>query len=154
MSQSPDSLNDYLFLARRKFRPRLRVCKGFPTWLPLLNILTLLFFFYLCTSPFVLQPGVLVNLPESTFAAGARFGGLVVTITQDGLLFFNDERMTLDQLDVAFRRALLHQPENTLILEADRSVPFDVLTVIFNTAQRAGIRQVALATRPAASTSP
>jgi biopolymer transport protein ExbD len=132
---------------RRRFRPRHRLAAGRLDAAPLVNIALLLFLFYMVGSPFVLQPGVIVNLPGSSFHAGAPYGAMVVTISQEGMVFFNDERTTVKGLAAAFQQAAHDAPDSTLVIEADGGVRHSLLVDIYNMAEAAGIRRVALATR-------
>lgn len=71
---------------------------------------------------------------------------MVVTISQEGMIFFNDERMTMDALPAALRRLARTNPGATLLLEADGHVFHDTLIQVYNMAV-AGIEKVTLATR-------
>ena len=132
---------------RRRYRPHARVVRGPLEAIPLLNVVLLLLFFFIVNSSFVLQPGVVVNLPASTFTSGAPYAALVVTISQEGMVFFNDERRTLDGLSPAFAQAAYDHPDTALIIEADERVPNGTLIQIYNMAMSAGIRKVVIATR-------
>jgi biopolymer transport protein ExbD len=72
---------------------------------------------------------------------------MVLTIAQEGIVFFNDERITLAGLSSAFAEARHRHPDATLLIEADRRIPYSQLVEIYNTALQAGIHDVALATR-------
>ncbi|TAN36320.1 MAG: hypothetical protein EPN23_08735 [Verrucomicrobia bacterium] len=136
-----------LVIMRRQFQPRVRcVCRLFePT--ALLNAIVLVAAAFLLTARFVLQPGVTVELPEAPFHEGAPYGAMVVTLSQEGLLFFNDERMTLDDLRAAFAQARHDQPAASLVIEADARVSAGTLVNIYNMALAAGVQQVLIAGR-------
>ncbi len=133
---------------RRRFQPRYRIAAGFWDAVPLVNLALLLYIFHLVQSPFVLQPGLLVNLPASPFHSGVPYGARVVTMTQSGLIFFNDERMTLETLSTALAQWDRERPETTLLIEADGRVLHETLVRVYNMALASGIEKVVLATRP------
>ena len=135
----------------RRFRSRLRPARGPMDAVPLVTVALLLLLFFIINSAFVLQPGMIMELPSSAFAAGARYGALVVTLTQEGMVFFNDERTTLDGLESGFAQAVFEHPEATLLVEADARVSHGALVQIYNMAAAAGIREVVLATRATAA---
>jgi len=134
-------------LLRRRFVPRAQpVCQ----WLPLtalFNVAVLVATMLLLQARFVLQPGVTVDLPAAAFTGGAPYGALVVTVSQEGMVFFNDERTTLEGLSSAFTQAAHEQPGAMLVIEADSRVTHGTLVAVYNMALAAGIQQVALATR-------
>jgi biopolymer transport protein ExbD len=132
---------------RRHFLPRHRlICSPVPA-VAFVNVLLLLFFFYAAHSRFVLQPGILVSLPSAGFVSGTPYGSMVVTISQEGLVFFNDEQSSMENLESAFSQALREHPETTLVIEADGRVRNSTLVEVYNMALAAGVKQVSLATR-------
>jgi biopolymer transport protein ExbD len=105
-------------------------------------------------SSFVMQPGISLSLPVSDFDDGALYGALVVTLAQEGLVFFNDERTTIEGLGAAFAQAVHEDPEARLIVEADARVEHGALVSIYDMATAAGLQHVTLATRLPVSAAP
>jgi biopolymer transport protein ExbD len=132
---------------RRKYQPENRIAKGLIDAGPLVDVVLLVFLFFLVSSSFVLQPGIRMNLPESPFAAGASYRSLVVAVSQEGMIFFNDERTTLDGLASVFSQAVHDNPDAALLIEADGRVRHSVLVEIYNMAVAAGIEQITLGTQ-------
>jgi len=138
----------------RIFRPRRRTGRGFLTGTIFLDAALLITAFVLTTSPFVRQPGILIDLPISTQAEGIRFTDMVLSIPREGLIFFNDELVSLDRLETALRTTAQAHPGVALVLEADQSIPQSTTTAIYDAAAAAGFRQVFIATRNAEPSSP
>jgi biopolymer transport protein ExbD len=134
----------------RVFRPRMRRVAAPIDAVAFLNVLLVGVLFYLLRAPFILQPGIRVELPESAFADGQPYDSLVVTVSQEGMLFFNDRRVSLEDLRTEFRKALHARPDRALILEADRRVSHGSLVNLCNLAMECGVRTVSLGTRVAA----
>ncbi len=150
-SHIPPSIFDKLSALRRRYRAQNRLAGGLFDVVPLVNVVLLLFLFFVVNSASVLQPGAVVNLPTSSFASGAPYGSLVVTVSQEGLVFFNDEQTTIEALEAAFTQAALDHPGAPLIIEADGRVQHSTLVQIYNMAMAGGIKEAVLATRlPAA----
>ena len=131
----------------RTFRPRRRTGRGFLTGTIFLDTALLISAFVLATSPFVLKPGIALDLPVASQTSGIRFNDMVLKITREGLLFFNDEQVTLNDLEPAFRTAIEKRPGIALILEADRSISQTTTVTIYDAAAAAGFRQVFIATQ-------
>ena len=137
----------------RTFRPRRRTGRGFLTGTVFLDAALLFSAFVLATSPFVLKPGIALDLPVARESAGIRFNDRVLKITGEVFLFFNDEQVALATLEPALRDAVEKRPGIALILEADRSVSQDTVAAIYDAAAAAGFRQIFISTqRPAAET--
>lgn len=151
MKSGEQQITDRVTCLRRRFRTRLRRFAGPLDAVPLANVILLLVLFLIINSSYVLQPGITVDLPTSSFASGTPYGAMVVTVAQEGMVFFNDERTTLEGLSAAFSRTAFDQPDATLVIEADGAVQHSRLVEIYNMAMAAGIRKVVLATRISAS---
>ena len=132
----------------RRYRPRQRLFHNPLGLMPLVNLALLIMLFMLLHASFVRQPSSAVQLPAATFLTGTPYGLMVVTLTQEGLFFFNDERVTLDGLATAFRNAVRDQKTTAITIEADVRVPYGVILRVMNMATTAGLQQVNLATRP------
>jgi len=107
--------------------------------------------FFLAVSPFVLQPGINITLPKASFTGGARFDSMVLSITRGGWFYFNDERLNLTRLPSAFKSAVEESPGFPLIIEADQNVSHGTIVAAWDAARAAGISDVSIATRIAAT---
>ena len=133
---------------RRRFKGRYRRAVGPIEVTALLNVLALVGLFHFASARFVLQPGVRLRLPAAPFADGAPFGSRVLTLSQGGLVFFNDERMSMEALGEALAKAGNDAAGSPLLVEADEGTPYGTLMDVYALAAKAGIRDVVLATRP------
>lgn len=136
---------DSFAVAWSRFRPKSRRFKSPFAAIPFVDLALLLFIFLTAGSGFVLQPGILVDLPAGPFAAGTPYGPMTVTLTQEGFVFFNDGRVRLDDLAHAFKQAALQNQDTPLLIEADHRVPYGTITKVMALADAAGIRKVNLA---------
>lgn len=147
MRTDPVDLPERLVHMRRLYRTHPRRIRGFVDAAPMVDVGLLVFLFFVVQSAFVVQPGIRVDLPASAFADAAPYTSPVVTISQEGLIFFNDERTTLAGLGPAFRQRVHEQRDVTLLIEADGRVEHATLVRIYALAREAGITDVVLATR-------
>lgn len=132
----------------RRFQPKYRLRHGPVPVIALVNVALLFMLFLVWGSQVVMQPGLLIQLPVAAFVSGAPYGQIVVTVTQEGQVFFRDERTPLDRLGSALSQAARQNKELSLTIEADARVPYETIVRVMNMAATAGIRQVNLATRP------
>ena len=116
--------------------------------IPLVTVLFLVFALVTLSNTFVLQPGVSVALPISSFALGAQRNAQIVTITAGAVpeIYFHDRKVALEE----FERQLAHGGvrERSLIVRADRSVPFDLVSRIVDSALQRGYSVAMAASRP------
>ncbi len=96
-------------------------------------------------------PGARLELPDFAGFTGARNPVVVVGLNLNGQLFFQhqliSEKVLLDKLAEAVGRAT--EPL-TLLLQADKNVPYGKITRLAEIAKRAGITDVYFATKPTA----
>jgi biopolymer transport protein ExbD len=132
---------------RRLFTTRRRFARGPADPVSLVSVGLLVSLFLLLQSQFVVQPGIRVDLPSSPFTSGAPHGPMVVTVSQAGAIFFDDEPVSPDQLKAELEEATFDHPDRPLIVEADGRVPYRRIVDLYNLAAAAGIREILLATR-------
>lgn len=106
--------------------------------IPLVNVMFLLLVFFALSSTFVLQPGISVTLPYSTFTLAPQRSPQIVSVTAAPVpaIFFHDQKLTLDEL--ARNLADARIKNRTLIIKADRSTPYDLVMQIMNTGLQSG----------------
>ncbi|MDD5483731.1 MAG: biopolymer transporter ExbD [Kiritimatiellae bacterium] len=132
----------------RKMRLNSRLFRHPFGLIPFLNVFLLIFFFVVFNSAFVLKPGIKVQLPVGGFQQGALYSSRAVILTQEGLVFYNDERVPLDALGNALCVSTGKDDAMPLTIEADLRVPYDTIIRTLNMAAAAGISNIFLSVRP------
>ena len=130
------------------FKTQCQISKGLVDPAPLVNVVFLLLLFFVLSSPFVLQSGLGVLLPSTGVPTLSSFQGLVVTVTRENLLFFNNQPTTLERLQQSLQAAAQQNRNAELIIKVDQQVPHGTVVQIMNVALKAGISVVNLAARP------
>jgi len=106
--------------------------------IPLINVLFLLLIFQTLSSNFILQPGLSITLPFSTFTFAPQHHPSIVTITSapTPVIYYQDEKLTID----GFTKKLARKPgkEQTLIIKADRNAPYSLVFKIMNQGKQMG----------------
>jgi len=131
----------------RRYRTSARISRSPFAFIPLLNVFLLVFFFTAYNSSFVLKPGINVQLPSGAFQQGALYSSMSVILTQEGMIFYNDERSGLDSLGGRLAAAAKNRSLQ-LAIESDARVPYDTVIRVLNMASAAGISNVFLSVRP------
>ena len=71
---------------------------------PMIDIVFQLILFFLVSTTFALLPGINLNLPESTTSEGLSSGGITITMTDSGEIWFNSTLVDMNSLS-SLRRA-------------------------------------------------
>jgi biopolymer transport protein ExbD len=118
--------------------------------IPVINVLFLVVLFFTVNSRFVVQPGISVTLPFSSWTLGPQKNPQILTITGGAApaIFFRDRRWDITEIPAALAAPDLK--DHTLIVKADRSTPYALVIRVVNEGLRAGL-PVVLATAPGRS---
>lgn len=116
----------------------------------LVNVFLLLLLFFVLSSAFTLQPGIAIDPPRSIFGTGAQANRYIVTVLlqperrdaagrimpvpRDVSIFFNDHLMTLEELDLAFHELPKQRGISSIVIRADKDVPYRWIIDISNAA--------------------
>lgn len=132
---------------RRRFRSRLRRFPPSVEPAAMVDVVLLVLLFFMISSSYVSRPGLEIQLPELSAESGFPMDALVVTLTRNEQIFFNDRRLQLEDLESALSRALRERPGTSMVIEADGEVSVAVQMQIYEKGVSAGIQRIALATR-------
>ena len=147
---------------RTRYFPKSRLGHGLVSVAPWVNLILLLFFFIIVDKKFLLEPGVLVDLPKTSLEQGSPFGLTAVVMSirstdgseREEIVFFDDVRYRMKQdeqrkrLQRAFSSRIRDGHELVLSIQADRKVSHGTVMDIMNMALVAGIDKVNIAARP------
>lgn len=99
---------------------------------PLINVMFLVILFFALSSRFLLQAGLAVSLPTSSFVVTPARQPQLVSISAAPIpsMYHGDRRVTLDELGP--RLAAIEGKERSLVIKADRSVPYDMVVNVMN----------------------
>lgn len=113
--------------------------------IPLINVIFLVVLFFTLSARFVLQPGLAVTLPASSFTLGPRVDAQIVSVTAAPVpvIYHRDQRVSLDELRQRLGETKVR--ERSLIIKADKGTPYDLVVRITDEALKLGF-SVILAT--------
>jgi len=112
----------------------------------LIDVLFLLLIFFMVSSTFLEQPGMKLELPSAKSTEVARVEKLVLYISPDDEIIFNDQVVQLDSLEIELKTAIPLAEEKTLVLKADKMVPHGTVVKVMDIAKRAGLHKLVVGT--------
>ena len=116
----------------------------------LIDVVFLLLIFFMLTTTFVnLENRVEVNLPSGNFAAAGPSENIIVSITENNIVYFNGKIIDPLKLTENVAEALKKQPERIVVLEADTNVLHGKVIRIMDLLKQGGAEKIAIATQPA-----
>ena len=112
---------------------------------PMIDCIFILLIFFIVTSVFVDDPGVTVEKPDVSQAEAASRNALLVAITASDEVYFDGQRIGIDEVAVQLRRAIVDE-DTPVIISADRSSSHGAFAAVYAEAKRAGVGRVQFAT--------
>ena len=110
---------------------------------PLLDVVFLLLIFFLVTTTFVSDAGMDLELPESTTAVPSEMAPTVVSVSEDGVIQFDGNSVSVDELQAAVA-ALPDEERQRVTVRADSRVDYGVIIRIIDALRNAGVNGVSL----------
>jgi biopolymer transport protein ExbD len=113
--------------------------------IPMIDVVFQLILFFLVSTTFSMLPGISLNLPESTSAEAAEITSLSLTIINRDEIYFNKDKITLDNLE----SALINVQKNDtqpVTLEADESISYGLIIEILDILRQSGLQNINLRT--------
>ena len=131
-----------------KFPRNARIFRGRLDVAPFATVLFLLVIFLLLAS-LTYTPGVRLDLPEAANLPGIDKPSVSVAIDKNGRLYFENQLIEERQLRVRLRSLVKESSEPlTMIVQADKAVPCEMLVRLRLLARDVGIPEALLATLP------
>lgn len=119
----------------------------------IVDVVLMLIIFFILTSSFAIQTGLRVRVPEVTSSDNVPQQQLYVLLTEKGYIFFDRKKVEREELVELIKKAVEESKINTLIVRADKNVAYGFVVEVMDIAKRAGIKNLALATKPRTETS-
>ncbi len=124
-----------------RFREK-RITRTIINLTPMVDMLFLILLFFLVTSSFIEQPNIKLELPSTKYASTSKIEERILTISQDGKLFFRNEPVERKNLVSILKNAFSKQDDKTLVLRADKNVSYGVVVDVMDAAKGAGLRRI------------
>ena len=115
---------------------------------PFIDVVFLLLIFFMLSTTFVVQPGISVNLPKAESQADSRTDEATVVVTAEGVLYLDEQRVSMDELGAGLTKRLQEAPETVVIIKADQAINHGLVVTVMDLAKRHGVRRIAIATQP------
>ena len=110
------------------------------------TVFNLLIFFALSLN-FIITPGIKVNLPESVTEEIIRESKeIVIVMKEDGRIFLDKNSVSYEQLFITLKKYAKEDKDTLVVIQADREVSHGGVVRVMDTAKRAGLLRLAIAT--------
>ena len=126
--------------------PRINTGKPEISMAPLVDIVFLLLIFFMVTTVFPENDGLLIEKPDSENAAPLDSDHVIVMLDRQGIAYINERPVTMDDIKRILEIELTAKPQLAVTIHADRRVTTEVLVDVIDAAKAGGARKLGIAT--------
>jgi biopolymer transport protein ExbD len=112
----------------------------------LIDMVFLLLIYFLLTTNFMVDQGIMVKLPKAEAAAPRTEEVITVTVNKAGIFFVGSKEVTESDLLERLKELISGRPDKLVVVQADRTVVLDQAVKALNLAKEAGADRLSLAT--------
>jgi biopolymer transport protein ExbD len=117
---------------------------------PMLDFVLNLLIFFIITTSFVKETGVVVTRPEAVTSQQYEKGNLHIGVRENGDIWMDRKQLTLQSLRPAIERLHIERPDDTVVIIADKIAPAGVVAQVMDEVKKGGIKDIAIAAAPPA----
>jgi biopolymer transport protein ExbD len=110
---------------------------------PLIDVVFQQLIYFMLTSSFVIHPGIRVTLPKAETSQRLAASNLIITLTKDHLIYWEERVVTVKELRDKLKRAGGNKP---VLIRADRHAYVEKLIDLWDLCRESGYQEVHIAT--------
>jgi biopolymer transport protein ExbD len=118
---------------------------------PMLDFVMNLLIFFIITTSFVREPGIVVSKAEALTAGEQTQGNILIAIRPNGEVWMDRRQVDMREVRPLIERLHLERPEDTVIVIADKKAPAGVLAEVMDEVKLGGIKEVSIGAMNAAA---
>jgi len=99
--------------------------------------------YFMLTSSFVMHPGIRVTLPKAETSQRLSASNLIITLTKDHLVYWDEQVVTMKELRELLKRTGGNKP---VLIRADRHAYVEKLIDLWDLCRDTGYQEVHIAT--------
>jgi len=119
---------------RKRKRPSINITS-------LIDVVFLLLIFFMVSTTFAEHPGIKLELPTASTAEPSKLEPLTLEIDKEGNMFLNRIPVKENELRNELKLAAA-KPDTTLVLRADKDVPYGYVVRAMDISRQTGIRRI------------
>lgn len=116
---------------------------------PMLDFVLNLLIFFIITTSFIKEAGVVVVKPNADTAESRESGNILVAVRENGEIWIDRKPVDVRELRGVIERLHVERPEDTAVIIADKTSRAGVVALVMDTIRAGGIKEVAIGATPA-----
>jgi biopolymer transport protein ExbD/biopolymer transport protein TolR len=115
--------------------------------IPFIDVVLVLLIIFMVTAP-VIQSGIDVNVPKTTYVRELSQEKIMVTIDAKQTVYLQNQAVNLNELGDKIREKMPDPTRQSIYLLSDESVPFGVFATVMDRLKAVGIDNISIVTQP------
>lgn len=111
---------------------------------PFVDIILVVLIIFMITTPFIVKPGININLPKAASGEETAPSQLNVSVSADGKTYINGKPATDEEISQSAKEGVLKRPDMQAIIAADKDVPHGRVITVIDLVKSAGIVKFAI----------
>jgi biopolymer transport protein ExbD len=112
---------------------------------PMLDFVLNLLIFFIITTSFVREAGIVVERPKAVTAEHKDSGNILIAIAANGEIWMDRRQVDIRDVRPTIERLHVERPDDTVVVVADKSARAGMVAQVMDEVQLGGIREVAIA---------
>ena len=117
---------------------------------PMLDFVLNLLIFFIITTSFVKEAGVVVTRPNADTVEYKESGNILIAVRENGDIWMDRRQVDLRDVRTLVERMHVERPEDSVVIVADKASEAGIVAAVMDEVILGGIRDVALGAAPAA----
>ncbi len=113
----------------------------------LIDVLFLLLIFFMVSSTFLEQPGMKLDLPQTSTHDITRQESYTLFITKDETVYLNEEPVLIKNLLDRLKK-ISSETEEGIVLKADEKTRYGFVVEVMDLVKQSGMKKLVVATQP------
>jgi biopolymer transport protein ExbD len=115
---------------------------------PMLDFVLNLLIFFIITTSFVKEAGVIVSRPNADTVEYKESGNILIAVRENGEIWMDRKQVDLRDVRTLVERLHVERPEDTAVIVADKAAHAGIVAQVMDEVHLGGIRDVALGAAP------
>jgi len=134
--------------------PKLQAGKPEITMAPLIDVVFLLLIFFMATTIFPDNQGLIIERPTASSTESLQGKQLRFLVDRHGTIFHQNNKITAIEATQLVKQRLADTPDDSVLLEVDRRAATEVLISLMDACKQGGAPQIAIITDSTAPEKP
>lgn len=117
---------------------------------PMLDFVMNLLIFFIITTSFVKEAGIVVDEPAALTAEHKDSGNILIAIRSNGEIWMDRKQVELREVRPNIERLHVERPDDTVVVIGDKAAPVGILAQVMDEVKLGGIKDVMVGAASAA----